>query len=60
MRWMRSADDVRSVRTAIFWFFGPHVDGDVIKQAKAAGASELVACGAAVERMLGRLQRSAA
>jgi DNA-binding NarL/FixJ family response regulator len=39
--------------------FGPHVDGDVFKQARAAGASELVARGAVVERVLGRLQRGA-
>lgn len=35
--------------------FGPHVDGDAFKQAKAAGASELVARGAVIERVLGRL-----
>jgi DNA-binding NarL/FixJ family response regulator len=35
--------------------FGPHVDGDAFKAAKTAGASELVARGAVVERVLGRL-----
>jgi DNA-binding NarL/FixJ family response regulator len=39
--------------------FGPHVDGDAFKQARAAGASELVARGAVVERVLGRLKRGA-
>jgi DNA-binding NarL/FixJ family response regulator len=37
--------------------FGPHVDGDAFKQAKAAGASELVSRGAVVERVLGKLRR---
>jgi len=36
--------------------FGPHVDGAAFKQAKAAGASELVARGKVVERVLARLQ----
>lgn len=35
--------------------FGPHVDGEAFKEAKAAGASELVARGAVVERVLKRL-----
>jgi DNA-binding NarL/FixJ family response regulator len=39
--------------------FGPHVDGDAFKQAKAVGASELVARGAVVERVLGKLGRNA-
>jgi DNA-binding NarL/FixJ family response regulator len=37
--------------------FGPHVDADGFRDAKAAGASECVARGAAVERVLARLGR---
>jgi len=36
--------------------FGPHVDGDAFKQAKAAGASELVARGKVTERVLLKLR----
>jgi DNA-binding NarL/FixJ family response regulator len=36
--------------------FGPHVDGDAFKEAKRAGASEIVARGAVIERVLGRLR----
>lgn len=36
--------------------FGPHVDGEAFKAAKAAGASEIVARGAVVERVLRKLQ----
>lgn len=39
--------------------FGPHVDGDAFKTAKAAGATELVARGAVVERVLRRLAPAA-
>jgi len=35
--------------------FGPHVDADGFHAAKAAGASECVARGSAVERVLARL-----
>jgi DNA-binding NarL/FixJ family response regulator len=35
--------------------FGPHVDAGGFREAKAAGASECVARGSAVERVLGRL-----
>lgn len=35
--------------------FGPHVDGDAFKAAKAAGATEVVARGAVLERVLRRL-----
>lgn len=35
--------------------FGPHVDGDAFKAARAAGASQLVARGKVVESVLGRL-----
>jgi DNA-binding NarL/FixJ family response regulator len=35
--------------------FGPHVDGEAFKAAKAAGATELVARGAVIERVLKRL-----
>jgi len=35
--------------------FGPHVDGDAFREAKVAGASECVARGSAVERVLARL-----
>jgi DNA-binding NarL/FixJ family response regulator len=38
--------------------FGPHVDAEGFRAAKAAGASECVARGAAVERVLGRLGKS--
>ena len=38
--------------------FGPHVDADGFREAKAAGASECVARGSAVERVLGRLGNS--
>jgi DNA-binding NarL/FixJ family response regulator len=37
--------------------FGPHVDGDAFKAAKAAGATELVARGKVVDRVLARLGR---
>lgn len=36
--------------------FGPHVEGDTFKAAKAAGATELVARGKVVERVLARMQ----
>ena len=36
--------------------FGPHVDGEGFKAAKAAGASEVVARSAVVERVLRKLQ----
>lgn len=36
--------------------FGPHVDGEGFRAAKAAGATELVARGAVVERVLRKLQ----
>lgn len=39
--------------------FGPHVDGDAFKQARAAGASEIVARGAVIERVLARLRGAA-
>jgi DNA-binding NarL/FixJ family response regulator len=39
--------------------FGPHVDGEAFKQAKAAGAREIVARGAVIDRVLGKLGRSA-
>ena len=35
--------------------FGPHVDGDAFRAARVAGASECVARGSAVERVLARL-----
>lgn len=35
--------------------FGPHVDADGFRQARAAGASECVARGSAVEHVLARL-----
>jgi DNA-binding NarL/FixJ family response regulator len=35
--------------------YGPHVDGEAFKQARAAGAAEVVARGAVVERVLKRL-----
>jgi DNA-binding NarL/FixJ family response regulator len=35
--------------------FGPHVDGEAFKAAKEAGATELVARGAVIERVLKRL-----
>ncbi len=35
--------------------FGPHVDGDAFKAAKAAGASELVARGKVIERVLAKI-----
>ena len=35
--------------------FGPHVDGEAFKQAKAAGATGQVARGAVVERVLSKL-----
>jgi hypothetical protein len=35
--------------------FGPHVDGDAFKAAKAAGAGEVVARGAVIERVLRKL-----
>lgn len=38
--------------------FGPHVDGDAFKQAKAAGASSQVARGKVVERVLKRIKRA--
>lgn len=37
--------------------FGPHVDGDAFKAAKAAGASELVARGKVIERVLAKISR---
>lgn len=36
--------------------FGPHVDGDAFKAAKAAGASEIVARGKVIERVLAKLR----
>ncbi|MCR4332957.1 MAG: hypothetical protein NUV34_09715 [Sulfuricaulis sp.] len=38
--------------------FGPHVDADGFREAKTAGASECVARGSAVERVLERLGKS--
>lgn len=38
--------------------FGPHVDAGGFREARAAGANECVARGAAVERVLGRLGNS--
>ncbi|MHB8409358.1 MAG: response regulator [Acidiferrobacterales bacterium] len=35
--------------------FGPHVDGDAFRQAKAAGATHLVARGKLVEKVLARI-----
>lgn len=40
--------------------FGPHVDDDSFRQAKAAGASELVARGRVTERVLLRLRQASA
>jgi DNA-binding NarL/FixJ family response regulator len=40
--------------------FGPHVDGEGFRAAKAAGATELVARGAVVERVLRKLQAASA
>ena len=37
--------------------FGPHVDGDAFRQAKAAGATGQVARGKVVERILKQLQK---
>ena len=37
--------------------FGPHVDGDAFRQARAAGASSQVARGKVVERVLKLLQK---
>jgi DNA-binding NarL/FixJ family response regulator len=37
--------------------FGPHVDGDAFREARAAGASECVARGSVVERVLVRLDK---
>lgn len=37
--------------------FGPHVDGDAFRAARAAGASECVARGSVVERVLARLDK---
>lgn len=39
--------------------FGPHVDGEAFKAAREAGATELVARGAVVERVLKRLTSAA-
>jgi hypothetical protein len=39
--------------------FGPHVDGDAFKQARAAGAGEIVARGAVIDRVLGKLSKPA-
>lgn len=39
--------------------FGPHVDGDAFKAAREAGATELVARGAVIERVLKRLTSAA-
>lgn len=36
--------------------FGPHVDGEAFKAAKAAGADECVARGSVIERVLSRLE----
>jgi hypothetical protein len=36
--------------------FGPHVDGDAFRNAKAAGAGECVARGAVLDRVLGKLK----
>jgi DNA-binding NarL/FixJ family response regulator len=38
--------------------FGPHVDGDAFQQARAVGATEVVARGSVVERVLARLKSS--
>ncbi|MHB8347258.1 MAG: hypothetical protein ACYDHM_08735 [Acidiferrobacterales bacterium] len=35
--------------------FGPHVDADAFRQAKAAGATQLVARSKVVEKVLGRI-----
>lgn len=40
--------------------FGPHVDGEGFRAAKSAGATELVARGAVVERILRKLQPASA
>lgn len=37
--------------------YGPHVDADTLRAARAAGADEVVAQGKAAERVLARLQR---
>jgi len=37
--------------------FGPHVDGEAFRQAKAAGATSQVARGKVVERVLKQLQK---
>lgn len=56
-----ATEEVRRLRTA--WpqvdlvAFGPHVDGDAFKAAKTAGASELVARGRIVERVLSRIKQ---
>lgn len=39
--------------------FGPHVEGETFKAAKAAGATELVARGSVVDRVLARMKRDA-
>lgn len=36
--------------------YGPHVDGEAFKAAKAAGADECVARGSVIERVLARLE----
>jgi DNA-binding NarL/FixJ family response regulator len=52
-------DEIRRLRGANpdldILAFGPHVDGDAFKGAKAAGASELVARGKVIERVLAKM-----
>ncbi len=50
IRHMRSAHPATDILA-----FGPHVDGDVFRQAKAAGATQLVARGKVLEKVLGRI-----
>jgi DNA-binding NarL/FixJ family response regulator len=40
--------------------FGPHVDAEGFRAAKAAGASDLVSRGSVLDKVLGRVQRQAA
>jgi DNA-binding NarL/FixJ family response regulator len=55
----RALDEIARLRAAhpsvTILAFGPHVDGDAFKAAKAAGASELVARGKVIERVLGKI-----
>jgi DNA-binding NarL/FixJ family response regulator len=56
-----AAEHIRRLRAAHpqlpILAFGPHVDGDAFKAAKAAGADELVARGKVVERVLAKLAK---